>query len=293
MLAPHFMERIKAYIGLTKPGIIRGNILTAAAGFFMAAQGSVNFVILGATIVGLGLIIASACVFNNYIDRDIDKKMARTKKRALVSGDISGTAALIYACILGITGTIILTMFVNSLATAMALFGLFAYVVIYGIAKRGTVHGTVIGSISGAVPPVVGYVAVTNQLDLGAYLLFLILVVWQMPHFYAIAIFRKNDYSAAHIPVLPIVKGIKATKFQILFYIIAFIVAVSLLTIYGYTGYAFLASMLLMSLWWLKLAFSGFGAPDDVLWARKVFGFSLLILLSFSVLVALDSFLIQ
>lgn len=241
-------------------------------------------------ILGISLVIASACVFNNYIDRDIDKKMARTRKRAIVTGNISPRNALIYATVLGLIGTYLLSL-TNLLATAIGLFGLFAYVVLYGIAKRASVWGTVIGSISGAVPPVVGYCAVTNRLDLGALLLFIVLVFWQMPHFYAIALYRQKDYESAKIPVLPIVKGRSETINQILHYIIGFSVAVFALTYFKYTGFVYLFFMSIVCILWIRLALQGFKVEDTDKWARKLFGFSLITLLTFSALLSINALL--
>ena len=242
-------------------------------------------------LTGVSLVMASACVFNNYIDRDIDDVMARTKGRALVTGEISERNALLYATVLGVIGVLLLAFLANALAAVVALFGHVAYVVLYGYAKRKTVHGTVVGSISGAIPPAVGYTAVTNNIDGLAVLLFLVLVFWQMPHFYAIAIFRLRDYKAASIPVLPVVKGIYHTKVEMLAYIFGFIfVAVSLTTL-GYTGYTYLAVILLLGARWLQLALQGFSAKDDALWARQLFKFSLYVLLGFCGAISLDAFL--
>lgn len=281
----------QTYYRLTKPGIIYGNAIAAAGGFLLASNGHINFGLFLATLAGLSLVIASACVTNNYIDRDIDAKMARTKNRALASGAVSVRNSLIYAAGLGLAGALTLALFTNILTATLALFGWFAYVVLYGIGKRRTVHGTVIGSISGAVPPVVGYCAVTNRLDAGALLLFLVLVCWQMPHFYAIAMYRLKDYAAASIPVLPLKKGSHATKVQMLVYILAFIVATSLLTVLGYTGYTHLAVMILLGLAWLRLSLQGFKAASDEQWARKLFGFSLIVLLVFSAIISVDAWL--
>jgi heme o synthase len=282
---------LSAYYRLAKPGIVYGNAITAAGGFFLASKRHFDIDLFLAMLLGLSFIIGSACVFNNYIDRDIDKKMDRTKKRALVSGDISVRNALIYAVLLGLSGAAILGLFTNWLALRVALAGLFAYVVVYGIAKRRTVHGTVIGSISGAVPPVVGYTAVTKHLDGGALLLFIILVCWQMPHFYAIAIYRSKDYAAAHIPVLPLVSGVRNTKLQMTAYILAFTAASIALAGFGYAGTTYLVVMILVSLAWLKLAFQGFNTKDDNAWARKLFRFSLIVTLVFSLMISTNAWL--
>jgi protoheme IX farnesyltransferase len=283
----------KAYYQLTKPGIIYGNAITAIGGFFLASRGHVDLGLFVAMLVGLCLVIASGCVFNNYIDRDIDHRMARTKKRALVMGDISGRSALIYATILGLLGAGILGMFTNILTLSLALLGFFFYVVVYSMFwKRRSVHGTVVGSISGAIPPVVGYCAVTNSFDVGAVILFLILVCWQMPHFYAIAIYRQKEYAEAGVPVLPIVKGIRATKIQIVAYIAAFIIATMALVVYIHMGVIYFLIMTVLGLMWLSRGMQGFKTTDDAKWARKVFLFSLILITAFSVTISLDAWLI-
>ena len=166
----------KTYYQLIKPGIIRGNAIPATAGFFLASRGNVSYLLLLETLAGISLVIASGCVFNNYLDRHIDKKMARTKNRAIVQGLVSKQQALTYASVLGLLGLIILAVHTNWLTVAIGVAGLFFYVIVYGIAKRRSVHSTLIGSISGALPPVAGYTAVTGRLDAVAITLFFILV---------------------------------------------------------------------------------------------------------------------
>ncbi len=281
------MDQLKTYYQLTKPGIIYGNVTTALAGFIFASQWHIQPWLLFWTIVGIAFSIGSACVFNNYIDRGIDEKMFRTKKRALVIGLISGRSALIFATILGIIGFSILTFFVNILTALIGLTGFVVYVILYGITKRHSIHGTLVGAVSGAMPIVAGYTAVTNQFDLAALLLFIILAAWQMPHFYAIAIYRIQDYTNAGIPVLPIKKGLFSTKIHIVLYILAFIIAVGLLTILRFIGFTFLIVMTLLGLVWLTMGIKGFFVKDDARWARKMFFFSLIIILSLSCMLAI------
>ena len=242
---------LKRYYRLTKPGIVYGNSLAALGGFLLAAHGQVELARLAAAIIGLALIIASACVFNNFIDRDIDQLMARTKRRALATGRISGRAALIYGTLLGAAGAALLGLFTNLLTLALALTGWILYVVVYTYFKRHTVYGTQIGSLSGAVPPVVGYAAVTGRLDLAALLLFGVMVIWQMPHFYAIAI-----------------------------YMILLTLAVPLFTVFGIAGKVFLIETAAVNLAWLQAALGSWSEPDDTVWARRVFKLSLLVLLN-------------
>ena|SRR5688572_19698238 len=282
---------LKTYYRLTKPGIIYGNLLTTLAGFFLASKGDINFGLFAAVAVGTGLGMASGCVFNNYIDRGIDKKMERTKKRALVSGAISGRAALIYASVLGLASFTILTLFTNALVVAAGIIAVFFYVVLYGIAKRKSTLGTVVGSVPGALPPVAGYLAVTGNVDLGAWLVFLIMVVWQMPHFYAISIFRLKDYTAAGLPVLSVKRGVKTTKIYMMLYIAAYIAVVPLLTILGYTGYTYFVVMGGVGLFWLWKGLDGFYTADSTAWARKMFGVSLIVLMAFSLMLSVDVWL--
>ncbi len=271
---------LKNYYSLAKPGIIFGNAITVIAGFALASRGHFNFGLLLATLVGLSFVIASGGVFNNYIDRDIDAMMERTKNRVLVRRLVSGKNAIVYGICFGLIGFIVLALYANFLTVSVAMTGFFVYVVLYSLwCKRDSVYGPVVGSIAGAVPPVVGYCAVTNSLDAGAAILFFILVFWQMPHFYAIAIYRADEYAAASVPVLPVEKGIHSTKIQVLLYVIAFDIAALMPTIFGYIGYAYFTVAGLLGLAWLGFAIKGFWATDDKLWARKMFVFSLVVLM--------------
>jgi heme o synthase len=280
---------LKTYYYLTKPGIVRANAMTAAAGFLLAAQQHiVNLTLMLAAVAGIALVIASACVINNYIDRSIDRRMARTKNRALVTGRVSVRNAMIYAAVLGLSGMALLVFGTNPVAAWVTLTGVFFYLVMYSIGKRRSVYGTIIGSVSGAVPIVAGYAAATGRIDVGAILLFFIMVTWQMPHFYAIGIYRSDDYASAGLPVLPVKSGFHTAKIHMLVYIILFLVAITLLTAFGYTGYTYLAVMLLLGLRWLQLAINGLKAKDDKLWARRLFGFSLIVLLGFSLMISID-----
>ncbi|WP_113632880.1 heme o synthase [Pectobacterium peruviense] len=282
---------IKQYLQVTKPGIIFGNLISVIGGFLLAAQGRIDYPLFLATLVGVSLVVASGCVFNNVIDRDIDKKMERTKNRVLVKGLISLKVTLVYASLLGIAGFALLYIAANPLAMWLAVMGFVVYVGVYSLyMKRHSVYGTLIGSLSGAAPPVIGYCAVSNQFDAGALILLLIFSLWQMPHSYAIAIFRFKDYQAANIPVLPVVKGISVAKNHITLYIVAFAVATLMLSLGGYAGYKYLIVAAAVSVWWLGMALSGYkNAIDDRVWARKLFVFSIVAITSLSVMMSVDS----
>jgi protoheme IX farnesyltransferase len=288
------MGTIKKYYSLTKPGVLYGNALTGIAGFLFAAAYFKHFDLwlFTATIFGMTLIIASACVLNNFLDQDIDKKMERTKKRAIVAGEIKGRNAVIFSVILGVAGFITLILGSNWLVAGIGVVGYIDYVVLYGmLSKRLSIHGTLVGSISGAAPILAGYCAVMGQFDAGAIVVFAILFLWQMPEFYSISIYRRDEYKKAGIPVMSVIKGVSNTRLQILIYTIAFVAATLTPTPLGYTGYTYLAAMAAIGLYWIWLGFKGFHAPDINYWARQMFHFSLIALLALCVLLPLGPLL--
>src|SRR5690606_14925761 len=183
------------YIQITKPGIVLGNLVSVAGGFFLASKNTISWMLFLEVAFGVSLIVASGCVFNNIIDRDIDRLMTRTRSRALANESISINSSFFYASALGFIGLLLLHLKTNIVAVAVALVGFIIYVGLYSLhLKRNSVHGTLVGSIAGAAPPVIGYCAVSQQFDSGAALLLLLFSLWQMPHAFAIAIFRLKDY---------------------------------------------------------------------------------------------------
>lgn len=274
----------RSYYLLTKPGILMGNGFVAAASFCLASKESFNFLLFLALVTGLGFVIAASCVFNNCIDKAADAKMERTKNRPLVTGAISLRSALLFGSVSAVLGFVILAQFTNWIAFTAALLGAVTYVLLYSFAKYFTSYGTLIGSFSGAMPPVVGYTAASNQLDAGAFLLFLMLIFWQMPHFFAISIYRMKEYQQAEIPIHPIEEGILSTKRQMFVYSIAFLASALLLSLYGGAGPLFGLAALIMGVIWSYFCYEGFKAKDDILWGKKVFRFSLLIIVVLSVL---------
>jgi protoheme IX farnesyltransferase len=282
---------LKSYYSLTKPGIIYGNAITTAAGFFLASRGVFNYWLLVQTIIGLSLVIACAGIVNNIIDRKIDVKMERTKNRPLVKKEISVKKALFLGVICGLIGFGLLIYYTNTLTVAVALAGTLIYLIAYSFGKRKTTLGVVIGSFSGAVPPVVGYCAVTNRFDTGALLLFLILFIWQIPHFYSISIYRQDEYTAAGIPTLPAKKGITTTKVYILIYVAAFVTACVLLFVFDYAGRIYLTVALFAGLEWLLVGIKGFFATDDKKWARKMFRVSLIVMAAIFITMSIEAVL--
>lgn len=282
----------RSYLQLIKPGITLSNTLTAIAAYLLAAS-IVPFEIASfiGVVVGVGFIIASACVFNNVIDRDIDKHMKRTHKRDVASGKISVPRAIIFAIALGIIGFFTLTYLTNTTTVILGIIAYIWYIVIYGIAKRTTVWSTLIGTVAGALPPVAGYVALAGVIDAGAIILFLMMLFWQMSHFYAIAIFRKNDYAAAQLPVWSVVYSEKSTKRQILLFSIIYGISSLLLTVYGYTGVVYVVLSVILAVYWVYRGVSTYRVLDSIKWARKMFGASLLVMMSMCALVAVGGYL--
>ena len=281
--------RIKNYVLVAKPGIVFGNLISAAAGFFLASKGRVEGEALAATLLGISLVVASGGVFNNCADREIDRKMIRTRHRALAAGLIPLKIAVTYATILGIAGLTLLWAATNPLAVVIVLAGLVIYAGVYSLyLKRHSVYGALVGSLAGAAPPLAGYCAVTGRFDLGAVILLAIFSLWQMPHCYAIAVYRFDDYTAAAIPVLPVKQGTAAAKKHMVGYILAFMAATLMLTVGGYTGYSTLAVATGLGLSWLYMAWPGYQAAEERLWARKLFIFSILTIFILSVMISID-----
>lgn len=283
---------IGAYYRLIKPGVMYGNLLTTMAGFLLASKGIIDWGLFMSTVTGTALVISSACVINNFLDQDIDAVMSRTKNRPLITGEVSGRGAFIFGTILGLLGLFILIIWTNWWVVGAGVFGWVVYVWLYGaLSKRRSRHGTLVGSVSGAVPIFAGYVAVTNGVDLGAVLVFAILFIWQMPEFYSIAIYRRDEYQKAKVPVMSVVKGVRHTKQQILGYLVAFFVATLSLSIAGYTGGVYFVVMFVLCLYWLWLGVNSLKSTKDNYWSRKVFRHSLIILLVFSFLISIDAWL--
>lgn len=267
------MRRAKLYYKLTKPGIIRGNAVHVVAGALLASTGQLDWTTIGAVLIGTSLVIASACVANNYIDRDIDAKMNRTKTRASVTGEVSLKSAVVYAAILGLAGFAILIVFTSLLVTMIGAAAYFLYVVAYGIAKRRTIHSTLVGAIPGALPAMAGFVAVDGAISYGSVLVFLLVAAWQMPHFYAISVFRRSEYAEAGIPVMAVVKPHQTVRYYILAYVAVYALAIAALiacqVVVPSAGILLIGGALA---WFLTCIDSKLPAAE---WARSVFKVSL------------------
>ncbi|MFD1031099.1 heme o synthase [Metaplanococcus flavidus] len=274
---PETTSFVQDFLALIKIGIVNSNLITVFTGLWLAFQFSgVNFLqhmdILVYTLVGSALIIAGSAAMNNYIDTDIDPLMASKRSRPTVTGRFKPSAVLALAVSFIVLGEIFLFSASVS-AGVLGIAGILAYVVLYSMwSKRKHVSNTIVGSISGAIPPLIGWAAVEPTLGTGAWALFLIMFIWQPPHFYALAMKRTEEYRAANIPMLPVVKGFHRTKKSMLAWVIFLFPLPFLLPELG-TGFFILATLL--NLGWLILAIRGFGVKDDLKWAKSMFIYSL------------------
>jgi protoheme IX farnesyltransferase len=264
---------IRSFVTLTKPGIIAGNLISLASAFLLGAHTSFYWTQIALLVTGAALVIASGCAINNAFDRDIDALMIRTRRRPMVDGAITVRAASIFAVCLVVVGSALFYSATESkLALGLLILGYVIYAGIYTFfMKRRSVHGTLIGSIAGAMPPVAGYCAAKGTFDGAALILLAIFSIWQMPHSYAIAIFRKSDYQAASIPVLPVMYGTDKAKHHMLWYMAAFMLISPSLSVLGYAGNLYFFTASVGSAYWLWLGFQGFRSGDEKNWARKVF----------------------
>lgn len=282
----------RSYWRIIKPGITISNTIAAAAGLLLgiAVTGKWDGVAATGLIVGIAAVIGSACVANNVLDRKIDAKMSRTKKREVVTGTIAMRTAIMYSVALGLIGFGLLFVLTNGLTGLLGIIAYLSYVVIYGAAKRSTAWSTVIGTLPGALPPVSGYTAITGHLDATTFVLFLMMVLWQLGHFYAIAMFRRDDYKAANLPVWSVEKGMRSTKRQLYIAVWLFLLVTPLLALLKVTGLVYTVIMVCVSVWWVLTGWRNYEL-DDTKWARKMFGVSLVVLLVMCGAIATGGFL--
>jgi protoheme IX farnesyltransferase len=236
------------YLELTKPKVVLLIVFTAIVGTLLATPGLPP---LGALLWGnLGIALAAACaaVINHVLDQKIDEKMARTRNRPLPTGHMTTTRALAFAAVLGATSMLMLWTLVNALTAVLTFFSLIGYAVIYTVwLKRATSQNIVIGGAAGAAPPVLGWAAVTNSIDPNALLLFLIVFIWTPPHFWALAIARKDEYARAEIPMLPVTHGVAYTRLQVLLYTVLLVLVTVLPVLTGMSGLIYLATAFVLN----------------------------------------------
>ncbi len=283
---------VRQYFELTKPRVVALIVFTAIVGMFLAVPGlpPLRESVLG--FLGIWLAASSAAAINQLLDARIDARMARTSWRPIVVGQITPTRALIFALVLGALSMLILVLWVNVLTAALTFASLIGYAVIYTVfLKRATPQNIVIGGIAGAAPPALGWAAITGTLDPHALLLVLIIFVWTPPHFWALAIFRRDDYARAMVPMLPVTHGVQYTRWQILFYTVLLVAVTVLPWATGMSGLFYLGGALVLGAVFLGYAWKLMDPPDE-LYAMKVFNYSIVYLMALFAFLLLDHWLL-
>lgn len=283
------MNRVAlAYIELTKPRILALILVTAAIGFFLGGHGIHSYLRLTTMLLGTSLTCAGAGVLNQYVERDIDQLMKRTKMRPLPTGLIAPAQALAFGTSLVILGTVLLVWKVNILTGFLALLTAFLYVLVYTPLKRVTWLNTFVGAIPGAIPPMGGWAAATGSLELGAWILFLILFVWQHPHFYSIAWMYREDYERGGLKMLPVVEPDGQSTFRQIIIYSALLIPISVLpTFIGMSGRVYFIGTLAMGIGLLVMGF-GLAKSKSVLDARRLLRATIVYLPILLVLIVTD-----
>ncbi len=285
------MIPVGQYLELTKPRVVALLVFTAVIGMFLAVPGLPPWrpALFGA--LGIWLAASSAAAINHLLDRRIDALMARTAHRPLPTGGLTTTQVLVFALALGVLSMALLVWQVNVLTAWLTFASLIGYAVVYtGFLKRATPQNIVIGGAAGAAPPVLGWAAISGTVDPHALLLFLIIFIWTPPHFWALAIFRRDDYARALIPMLPVIYGVTYTRWQILFYTILLLVVSLLPWITGMTGLFYLGGALVLGGVFLYYAIRLMDPPDE-LFAMEVFKYSIWYLMALFAFLLLDHWL--
>lgn len=278
---------------LCKPRIVALLSITAIVGMLLAVP-TISDLPLDTfffSIIGITLVSAAAAAINQIIEEHIDQKMKRTQKRPLIKGNITKKQAIVFTLIITIIGEALLFQLVNPLTAVLTFLGLIGYAIIYTVyLKHATPQNIVIGGISGAVPPILGWVAITGELSLEPFLLFLIIFIWTPPHFWALAIHRKDDYAKVNIPMLPVTHGIPYTRQQVLYYKILLIPVSLLPFIIGMSGLIYLISALILGLWYLYYGVSIIHRPNDTSLPMKSFSASIRYLLFIFIALIFDHY---
>jgi len=255
---------IKNYYELCKPNVVLMMLICAFVGSLLASKTMAPLSLIAISMLGIGLCASSAAAINQIIDRKADANMSRTENRPIPQGEISPTKASIFAIALGFLGSTILVLYVNTLTAILTLGSLIGYAFIYTIyLKRATPQNIVIGGLAGAAPPLLGWTAVTNSIDPNSLLLVLIIFAWTPPHFWALAIHRKDDYAKENIPMLPVTHGVQFTKLQIILYTIIMILVSLLPFVVMMSGLFYLIAALVLGSIFLYYSFALYFDESD------------------------------
>ena len=281
----------RAFWQLTKPRVVALLVLTAWVGMMLASTGLPDLALMAVASLGIGMVSGAAAAFNHVLDQKIDAHMARTRMRPLPSGRLSNAQAVSFACALAAAGFTLLLVAVNALTAWLTLAGLFGYAVVYTVfLKRATPQNIVIGGVAGALPPVLGWTAMTGTVGAEAWLLMMIVFTWTPPHFWALAIHRVEDYRRAGLPMLPVTHGIEFTRTLVLLYTVLLLAVCLLPYLVGMSGLLYLAGSLVLNLQFLRHAWRLKFAPraDS---AIRTFRFSITHLMLLFLLLLLDHYL--
>ncbi|MDR3447133.1 MULTISPECIES: heme o synthase [Dyella] len=286
-------RRFHEYLELTKPRVVALLVFCAVIGMFLAVPGMPPWRALVFGTLGIWMASGSAAAFNHLIDQRIDKVMARTAHRPLATGQLTPRQVFTFALVLGALSMVELVVLVNPLTALLTFGGLIGYAVVYtAYLKRATPQNIVIGGLAGAIPPVLGWTAVTGALHPFALQLCLIIFVWTPPHFWALAIFRRDDYSRAQVPMLPVTHGVVFTRWHVLFYTILLVLVTLLPALTGYSGMVYLGGAVVLGAGFLYYAVRLLNPPDEF-FAMKVFNYSIVYLMALFAFLLVDHWLME
>jgi heme o synthase len=287
------MSLVHEYMQLTKPRVVALLVFCAVIGMFLAVPGIPPWRALVFGTLGIWMASGSAAAFNHLIDERIDKLMARTARRPLATGKLTAHQVLMFAIVLGIVSMLVLGLLVNVLTAVLTFGGLIGYALVYtAYLKRATPQNIVIGGLAGAIPPVLGWTAVTGALHPFALQLCMIIFVWTPPHFWALAIFRRDDYARAEIPMLPVTHGVPYTRWQILLYTVLLVLVSVLPAITGYSGLIYFGGAVVLGVGFLYYAIRLMNPPDEF-FAMRVFKYSIVYLMALFAFLLADHWLLD
>ena len=284
---------LRSYYELCKPNVVYMMLICAFVGMLLAEESVSSFGYLFVSLTGIACCAASAAAVNQVIDRNTDASMTRTDQRPLPQGELSPTHASVFALIIGILGALILYLYVNTLTMILTLASLVGYAFIYTVyLKRATPQNIVIGGLAGAAPPLLGWSSISNSIDPHALLLVLIIFVWTPPHFWALAIYRKDEYAKESIPMLPVTHGVTFTKLQIVLYTIILFIVSMLPYVVLMSGEIYLYSALILSTIFLYYSINLYFSNDEED-AMKTFQFSIYYIFLIFLALLIDHFVIS
>jgi len=287
-----FSATWRAYYEITKPRVVALLVLTALVGMCLSTPGIIPWQVLVPAILGIGLLSSAAAAINHIVDEKIDAIMGRTHRRPLPNGQISSQQATMFALSLALLGFIILFLWVNTLTAWLTLAGLVGYSFIYTLyLKRATPQNITIGGLAGAIPPLLGWTAMSNEIQPNALLLVLIIFTWTPPHFWALAIHRKEDYAKVNIPMLPVTHGNDFTKTQILLYTVLLFIVSLLPYLVGMSNWLYLIGAVVLNIIFFAYAWKlKFNADKNT--AMATFKFSIVHLMMLFVILLADHYLL-